>query len=297
MNNVSINMKNSKFSELIDKNLAILMLVMAACFFGAGPMYVKLSNISNPFVITGYRVLIAFVILLTYFIAFKKKITIPAKINFKIFIASFFLSVDFSAYYLAMNYAPMTNVSLLNNLSPIFVALINWGVFKQKPTKNIIIGIILSIAGLIILIGFDTTSSIEGSYIALLSAIFYATYIIIAAPAVREISPLQVNLYLTMYCSIFCFLFMFAQSSTIIVPTLEQFKYLTINSLFSQVIGQSLVMFSLQRLSTGVVSITLLLEPVAVMILSWLLFNEMLTPLQMCGAGIVFFSIFISKRG
>ncbi|MFO1130051.1 MAG: DMT family transporter [Rickettsiales bacterium] len=277
-------------------NFGIILLIIAGCFFGFGPIFVKYSNVTTPFAVTFYRVLIAAIIILIYSIITNKSIKIPLKLHLKILYTAFFLALDFGMFYLAMNYTTLSNVSLINNLSPIFVNLIMWIAFGIKPTKKIIIGTIMAILGLLVITGFDDNGTALGNYIALSSACLYAIYMVLITPIAKELTPVQTNLYLSGYCAFFCAIFMFLYSGEIFIPNLEEFKFLTINSIVCQVLAQTLVMLALKQVSTNIASAILLIEPVAVMILSFIIFGATLSILQIGGAALVLLGILILKK-
>jgi drug/metabolite transporter (DMT)-like permease len=52
--------------------------------------------------------------------------------------------------------------------------------------------------------------------------------------------------------------------------------FVIFQALFCQVLGQGLLAYSLSQLSSGVVALTLLLEPVLASIFAWLIFSEKL---------------------
>ncbi len=119
----------------------------------------------------------------------------------------------FSAFLLFNGYKIMNTglATTLHFLYPIFVALIMGLFFKQKVSPFTITAIALALTGIFLLcrISSNTTISLTGIILVILSGLAYALYII----AVNNISVLREmnNFKLTFYTMLFCACILFAK--------------------------------------------------------------------------------------
>ncbi len=298
--------------NLRQKFTSIFFVILGCVLVGSGPIIIKLYDIKNPFMVVYYRMYIASAVLFGYCIITKTKIKISKNQNMLALVTGLFLAIDLSLYYSAMKYAPISNVSLIGNLSPIFVVGITWLIFKQKPNKSVIFGIFGAVVGLVVLIGFDRSQdSLLGNFIALAAAFFYGIYFLYLAQMIKGIGPLLTNLYITFYCSSFCLFFLlidnlrtsdeltqatgiidfFWKFQAILMPSGLHLIGLILNSFCAQIIGQTLVLRGLKNLTPSFGSMLTLFEPVATTVLCSVILFDSISSLQLIGGSIILLSI------
>lgn len=299
------------------KLVSIFLIVLGCLFVGVGPIIIRLYEIQNPFMVVYYRMYVSSSVFILYFLLTRKKMKISKPNNLLGMFVGFLLATDLSLYYGAMHYTAISNVSLIGNLSPIFVVGISWLFFKQKPTKTIVLGIVVAVIGLLVLVGFDTKNdSAFGNSMALTGAFFYGAYFIYLSKMINNMGPLLTNLYVTLYCSFFCFIFLIIDNlirtddlyiatsfmdwiwsvKKVIMPNSNQIIGLVINSLLAQVLGQTLIMRGLKNLTPSLGSIITLTEPVATVTMCSYILCESMSTSQIIGGIIILSSIILVSR-
>ena len=71
--------------------------------------------------------------------------------------------------------------------------------------------------------------------------------------------------------------------------------FIIFQALFCQVFGQGLLAYSLSKLSSGVVSVTLLLEPVIASIFAWVIFSEKVSFFEWMTFAVVLIGIYLAQ--
>jgi drug/metabolite transporter (DMT)-like permease len=71
--------------------------------------------------------------------------------------------------------------------------------------------------------------------------------------------------------------------------------FIIFQALFCQVLGQGLLAYSLSKLSSGVVAVTLLLEPAIASIFAWFIFSEQVSLFGWVMFGVVLFGIYLAQ--
>lgn len=104
----------------------------------------------------------------------------------------FGMSINIAAFIAGLDYSTPVNSSILIIISPIFVVILSFFIFKNKINFIKILGIILGFIGAIILIlTADSNSSIGrniplGNFLFIVNSISYAYYLIIVKPMAEK---------------------------------------------------------------------------------------------------------------
>ena len=138
------------------------------------------------------RVLGATIIFWTISLFFKTK-PIDKKDRFTILKCGLFgMSINIAAFIAGLDYSTPVNSSILIIISPIFVVILSFFIFKNKINFIKILGIILGFIGAMILIlTADSNSSIGrniplGNFLFIVNSISYAYYLIIVKPMAEK---------------------------------------------------------------------------------------------------------------
>ena len=138
------------------------------------------------------RVLGATIMFWTISLFFKSK---PIEKNDRLTILKcglFGMSINIAAFIAGLDYSTPVNSSILIIISPIFVVILSFFIFKNKINFIKILGIILGFIGAIILIlTADSNSSIGrnipiGNFLFIVNSLSYAYYLIIVKPMAEK---------------------------------------------------------------------------------------------------------------
>ena len=174
----------------------------------------------------------------------------------------------------------VANVALLSNLNPIFVGLAGYFLFGQKFDRRFVIGLVLAIAGAV---AFELSEAqfsadqLQGDALAFISAIFIATYLILIEKLQGRFSTSTIMMWRCGITTTFLLPLLPFIEDRLLPQTQNGWLLIIFQALFCQVLGQGLLAYSLSKLSSGVVAITLLLEPIIASIFAWFIFGEQIT--------------------
>jgi drug/metabolite transporter (DMT)-like permease len=104
----------------------------------------------------------------------------------------FGMGINIAAFISGLDYSTPINSSILIIITPIFVVILSYLIFKNKINSSKIIGIFLGFIGaMILIINADITSSIGrniplGNFLFIINSISYAYYLIIVKPMAEK---------------------------------------------------------------------------------------------------------------
>ena len=138
------------------------------------------------------RVLGATIIFWTIGLFFKSK-PIEKKDRFTIIKCGLFgMSINIAAFIAGLDYSTPVNSSILIIISPIFVVILSFFIFRNKINLLKILGIIMGFIGaLILILNADSNSSVGrniplGNFLFIINSISYAYYLIIVKPMAQK---------------------------------------------------------------------------------------------------------------
>ena len=138
------------------------------------------------------RVLGATIIFWTIGLFFKSK-PIEKKDRFTIIKCGLFgMSINIAAFIAGLDYSTPVNSSILIIISPIFVVILSFFIFRNKINLLKVLGIIMGFIGaLILILNADSNSSVGrniplGNFLFIVNSISYAYYLIIVKPMAQK---------------------------------------------------------------------------------------------------------------
>jgi len=186
---------------LNSKALPYLIIILPPLFW-AGNFVVGRAVVSvqvSPITLSFWRWLLAFLILLPFIVKplWQQRKIIQAHL-WKIFILAVLSITAFNSLaYIALQYTTATNATLLNSFIPIFILVITGVFFKEKISNKQILGVFVSLAGVLVILtrlDLDVIKSLtinKGDLWMLLAALDWALYsIFLKYLRPKEISPL-----------------------------------------------------------------------------------------------------------
>ncbi|NJL82671.1 MAG: DMT family transporter [Chloroflexaceae bacterium] len=118
---------------------------------------------------------------------------------------------------------------------------------------------------------------LQGDAIALFGAIFMSAYLLLVEQLRARRPATLVLLGSSLVATLTAGVYVLGLEQRILPTTGRTWLAVLALALLSQIFGQGLIAFSLNRLSSGVVAIAFLLEPVVAAIAGWIIFGERLS--------------------
>lgn len=195
-----------------------------------------------------------------------------------------------SSLFWAQTQTNIAIASLLHNLAPIFTSLGAWWFFGQTFNGKFAIGMIITLIG-VGAIGWEEMQIAEirlsGDIAAILSALFLSAYLLIIEHLRTQLSPITIQIWICGVGALVSFPLLLFTQEQIFPSSLNTWLAILALACICQVLGHGLLTFSLDSLSSVLVSLIHLLEPVFAGLLAWLIFSEQLGLWSWLGFSIV----------
>ena len=276
------------------KNLDLILIIIAACFWGSMGIFVRrLTNYGfNSIQIVSIRLTLAAVIF-SIFLFFKERSGFRiAWRDVPLFLGLGLGSILFFTvcYFAAITIMPLSTAAILLYTSPIWIMLMSALFFHEKINVKKVIALLLAFGGCVLVSGISGDGiTIKGLLLGLGSGIGYGLYSILGTVALRKYSPYTVTTY--------TFLFAALGSWVICKPVdmLSKFGnadglaglilFCILTALVTAVIPFLAYTLGLRSVEAGKAGIIATIEPVVATLVGIICFSETLTLLS--GIGIV----------
>ncbi|BBD63359.1 hypothetical protein NIES2109_62090 (plasmid) [Nostoc sp. HK-01] len=210
-------------------------------------------------------------------------------------VAGICLAIHYVTWFLSLSYTSIAASATIVTTNPIWVALLSWIFFKEKPSRKTVLGIVLAIFGGLV-IGYDgamtanntAKNPILGNFLALIGSWVYSLYFLAGREAQSQ--GLTTGIYaVTAYGSAALILLplpYFFGSGYTNYPAVV-YLYIFLMALLSQVIGQTCLNWSLRWISPIIVTLAVMFEPVFSSIFAYIFFKEVPSFMLLIGATIL----------
>lgn len=302
-NSDNTNNTNSQ-KRISDLNwMPLIALLLATFALGFAPILVRLCENVGPSTIAFWRMIFAIPFLtLGWFFLPKATSHILQPVNHRAYLLLGIAGISFAFDLIVWNYAlgitTVANATLFVNFAPLFVALLSWIIFRRMLSVRILIGMMLAILGgmLLVLPNFNTEeSTIIGDSLCILAAFFYGIYLLSVQEARAYFSTFAIMTLTSIITGITAFFAIFLFNESLFTNTVTNWQILFAIAFVVQVVGQTLIAYSLATLPATISSIILLLQPGISAIVAMFLFDEYLVILQWIGMFIVVVGIIVTK--
>ncbi|CAM9546460.1 unnamed protein product, partial [Phaeothamnion confervicola] len=165
------------------EGLALAALLLGAVCIALSPIFVRVSE-TGPTATAFWRVALAVPALWLMYAAFGRGSEAPAstKPPFWLLVsAAAAFTGDLVFWHFSVKLTSVANSTLLANLAAIFVTLAAWILFRQKPTRLFLAGLVTALAGVGMLVSTSVAFSrtaLLGDAFGVITALFYAWYLL-----------------------------------------------------------------------------------------------------------------------
>ena len=181
-------------------------------------------------------------------------------------------------------------------LTALYVVLVPvLGIFLgKKPTANVVISILLSVAGLYLLSCVGVTSVRTGDLLLLGSALSFAFQITFVDRLGNGLDGVRLNCIQCLTCGVLSGVMMLTEEVSVsgIVECTVPLLYAGV---LSSGVAYSLQVLGQQRIESNSASIIMSLESVVAALCGWLILHETMTPWEIAGCVLVFIAVILSQ--
>ena len=228
-------------------------------------------------------------------------------------LAGIFLALHFATWISSLEHTTVTSSVVLVSTSPLWVAIFAPIFLKEKLTRTVIIGLILTlIGGTIIglsdacfwangiicpsLVDFMQGEAFFGNFLALAGAWAVAGYLLIGRKLRAKMSLIPyIFVVYGMAALVLIGIMLFAGQTPFGYPPIT-YVWMLLLALIPQLIGHSTYNWALRYLPVALVAVTTLGEPIGSSVLAFAILKEIPSSLQILGGVLILAGIFITSR-
>ena len=276
--------------------LALAAAVLALTF---SSLFIRWANAPGT-VTTFYRMAIGSLAFLPFFLhqpAAQRRI--DRRWLFLPILGGLFTSMDHATWATAIESTRVANATLLNNLAPLWVALIALLIWRERLPGGFWVGLVMAIGGAAVVLGSDFLTRPQlngGNLLAMVSSLFYAGYFLITQRGREHFSTITYVFIITFVCSLVLLGINLAQGKPLTGYSGQTYLVFLGAGLISQVIGYFSTAYALGHLPASIVSPTMIAQPVLTALLAIPFAAEGLTLAQIFGGLVVLAGIYLINR-
>lgn len=283
----------SKASPPISPVIPLIVGMIAISF---SPIFVRYSD--APVAIQGmYRMLFTVLIMLPFGAKHFQAIrTISRKDWLLLSLAGFFLALHFLLWMESLSYTSIASSTIILALEPVFVMIGAYFVFKDRPNKIAILGLILALIGAICVGSGDiglSQSAFKGDVLSFLGTLAVAVNIVIAKQILSRV-PSYLYSLIVFFITVVCFAIYNVSNGISFTnyPRKEWLLFLLL-AIIPTIFGHLVFNWLLQYVKSATISMSVLAEPVGASILGMVIFHEMITGFQLAGGVLIILGLFL----
>ncbi|MGP4096943.1 DMT family transporter [Nonomuraea sp. KM90] len=208
-------------------------------------------------------------------------------------------ALDLLFWHHAIDYVGAGLATVLGNLQVFIVAFAAWGLFRERPSNRLMISTPVVFAGVVLISGvFDSAAygsdPMMGVLAGVATSISYAAFLLLMkGGSDRAAGPLaHATVVATLAIALLSPLFGGAD----FVPSRPEHGWLVVLALGPQVLGWSLITFTLPRQPAALTALLLLIQPMTTVAISALGLGERPSVLQFAGCAVIVLGVLYGSR-
>ncbi|WP_342543191.1 DMT family transporter [Paenisporosarcina sp. FSL H8-0542] len=267
-------------------------------------IFVKLAN-ADAGVIAFYRMLFSVLIMAPiFFWKYTSEIKQLTKRDWTFsLVAGIFLAFHFILWFESLNYTSVASSTVLVTLQPIFAFAGTYFFFKERLSLKTIVSGVIALGGSILISWGDfriSGSALYGDVLALIACALVTAYLLFGQDVRQRLSLVTYTFVVYGISTITLFFYVLIKGESFGPYPADDWLWFILLAIVPNLLGHTLFNWSLKYVSTNVISIAILFEPVGAAILAFYIFDEYLITTQIIGgiiviAGIVLFVVDFKK--
>jgi len=282
-----------------NRKAALLEGITAGALFGTGAIFLRLLEGLNVFSKALWRLVIASIFLVIFLIVLRRPLikNLLRKSLSQILVLGVLLGLHFIFFVSAVSDTTILNATVLVNTTPIWSMFVSSLVFKLKPSRLAVLGILISFTGVSVITFGDISSregamSLKGDLEAIFAAVVEAFYLSYGRDTRRKLPLLSLMLTIYVFAAFTVLVGAMVTSSNINFPIQPSLILLLIGmGLLPTALAHTFYFSSLSHLKSFETATMALLEPVGATFLGILIFAEVPATIFVLGAVLVLVGI------
>ncbi|MDN7243628.1 DMT family transporter [Planococcus sp. N028] len=217
-------------------------------------------------------------------------------------VAGIFLAFHFILWFESLNYTSVASSTVLVTMQPLFAFAGTYFFFKEKISLKALVSGAIAISGSV-LIGYGdfkvSGAALFGDLLALIACAFITIYLLFGQDVRKRLSLVTYTFIVYSASTITLFFYIIAKGESFGPYPASEWMWFLLLAIIPNLLGHTLFNWALKWVSTNVISIAILFEPVGAAILAYFILGEFLSLSQIAGGTIVILGIlfFIADYG
>lgn len=211
-------------------------------------------------------------------------------------IAGIFLAFHFILWFESLNYTSVASSTVLVTLQPLFAFAGTYFFFKERLSLKTILSGIIAISGSV-LIGYGdfkiSGDALFGDVLALIACALITAYLLFGQDVRKRLSLMTYTFVVYSFSTITLFFYIIFKGESFGPYPMSEWMWFLLLAIIPNLFGHTLFNWALKWVSTNVISIAILFEPVGAAILAYFILGEVLTGSQIMGGSIVLAGIIL----
>lgn len=276
---------------------AYLAIVIGVIAVSLSAILVKLTQ-SDSGLTAFYRMFFSVLIMLpVFFLKYKDEVRVLNRKDW-IFssIAGVLLAFHFIFWFESLRFTSIASSTVLVTLQPIFAFLGTYLFFNEKVSvKTFIAGCVAIIGSIYIGWGdFQVSgSALFGDLLALIACALVTGYLLFGQEVRKRLSLITYTMIVYSVSSITLFFYVLLIIGDFSPAAQSDWFYFLLLAIIPNLLGHTLFNWALKWISTNVISMAILFEPIGATVLAYIIFSEKLMLSQMIGGSVVLIGLLI----
>jgi len=258
-------------------------------------IFVKLAEAESG-VIAFYRMLFSVLIMSPlFFLKYKHELKSLNKKDWLFTsVAGVFLAFHFILWFESLNYTSVASSTVLVTLQPIFALAGTYLFFKEKISVKAIVATVVAISGSVLIAWGDfrvSGDAFYGDVLALIACALITGYFLFGQEVRKRLSLITYTMIVYSVSTIVLFLYVLIMDQSFGPYDSNEWLLFLLLAIVPNLLGHNLFNWAIKYVSTNIISISILFEPIGATLLAFIIFGEYLTYTQVLGGVIVIVGI------
>ncbi|MCL1698758.1 MULTISPECIES: DMT family transporter [unclassified Lysinibacillus] len=211
-------------------------------------------------------------------------------------VAGIFLAFHFILWFESLNYTSVASSTVLVTLQPLFAFVGTYFFFKETITMKTIFAGAIAIVGSILISWGDfklSGTAFYGDVLALVACVLVTAYFLFGQDVRKRLSLVTYTMIVYTVSTITLFIYVLINGESFGPYSTMDWIWFILLAIVPNLFGHTLFNWSIKYVSTNVVSIAILFEPIGAAVLAFFIFKEYLIATQIIGGLIVIVGILL----
>jgi drug/metabolite transporter (DMT)-like permease len=281
----------------MNRLIGVILVALSAALYGTNAIFARIcyNAGANPITFLFIRYLIASPIM--FLILMARGSTIPrGKLLLSLaLIGGIGLAGSSLCFYTAIHFAPVNLIIIIFYMNPTIVTLLSAVFLKQPITHIKIVAILLTVVGILFVIGIDSGGYLLGIILAIVTAILYSLFLIFGSLSIQKAGPFSASTVIILSSTLIYGVVMGTHGPQWPM-NISGWLMILASALFSTVLGLIMFFEGLKRIDTANASIISTFEIIVSVALAMIILGETLTLTKVLGGCLVISAVIILAK-